>query len=68
MRDCRSAVTLAHAHSIHSGPAPRSTPRSGPGDSSPDSIEGAENLPYSIKVILESALRHLDESLSQPVM
>jgi aconitate hydratase len=27
-----------------------------------DSIEGAENLPYSIKVILESALRHLDGS------
>ncbi len=26
-----------------------------------DSIEGTENLPYSIKVILESALRHLDE-------
>ena len=25
-----------------------------------DSIDGAENLPYSIKVILESALRHLD--------
>ncbi len=25
-----------------------------------DSVEGAENLPYSIKVILESALRHLD--------
>ncbi|HJQ91233.1 MAG TPA: aconitase family protein, partial [Acidimicrobiia bacterium] len=25
-----------------------------------DAVEGAENLPYSIKVILESALRHLD--------
>jgi aconitate hydratase len=27
-----------------------------------DSIEGADNLPYSMKVILESALRHLDGS------
>ena len=27
-----------------------------------DAVEGAESLPYSIKVILESALRHLDDT------
>jgi aconitate hydratase len=31
-----------------------------------DAIEGADRLPYSIRVLLESALRHLDETAITP--
>ncbi|HJR93147.1 MAG TPA: aconitate hydratase AcnA [Acidimicrobiia bacterium] len=31
-----------------------------------DAVEGAENLPYSIKVLLESALRNLDNPAVEP--